>query len=425
MTGGAGASPHRERGLAAWRESRHAEALAEARAWIADDPASPRAHQLAGQAAARLGDPAGAARSYETAESLGGGAVCAFNAGNAWQSAGDRALALAAWRRAAAEPGALGRHAVALGKALAAGGDPGLAARVLVALVRRDPSAHAAMQAIVEIAAADRGEASPPLPLAGAGPLPAPASFSFVVCSIDDAKFASLARTIAARFAGIEHEVIRIPDAASLCEGYNRGHARSRGDAVVFCHDDIDLLAPDAAARLARHLTHADVVGVAGATRVTGPAVFWAGHPWLHGWVTYHRPGDADYEATAMSLDAPFVPGIAALDGVFVACRREAAAAVPFDAQAFDGFHLYDLDFSYRAHRAGFRLAVACDLGLVHESKGDFGADWSRYAARFRAKFPALAAPQGSPHFYAARVPGPVDVLAMQRRLAGLASAAA
>jgi GT2 family glycosyltransferase len=123
-----------------------------------------------------------------------------------------------------------------------------------------------------------------------------------------------------------------------------------------------------------------------------------------------------------MSLDAPLVTGVAALDGVFVACRRDAAAAVPYDEATFDGFHLYDLDVSYRAHRAGFRLAVACDLGIVHESKGDFGAEWSRYAARFRTKFPELSAVQGSPHFYAARVPTAADVLATQRRLAEFAA---
>jgi len=417
-----GAPSFRDRGLAAWREARYADALAEARGWIVAEPRSPHAHQLAGQAAARLGDVAAAARSFETAESLGGGAACAFNAGNAWTSAGEAARAAAAWRRAAADAGALGKHALALGKALASAGERSLAAHVLVPLVRRDPGAYAAMQAVVDLAAADRGAASAPLALEDPGPLAPPALFSIVVCSIDGAKFEALSRTVAARFDGFAHEVIRIPDAKSLCEGYNRGFARSRGDAVVFCHDDIDLLAPDAAARLARHLTHFDLVGVAGATRVTGPAVFWAGHPWLHGWVSYHAPGDADYEVSAMSLEAPLVPGIAALDGVFVACRREAAAAVPFDAATFDGFHLYDLDFSYRAHLAGFRLAVACDLGIVHESKGDFGADWSRHATRFRAKFPELAAAQGSPHFYSARVPSGGDALAMQRRLAEFAS---
>jgi len=417
-----GAAPFRERGLAAWREARYADALDDARAWIAAEPRSPQAHQLAGQAAARLGDAAAAALSYETAESLGGGAACAYNAGNAWMAAGDRARAIDAWRRAAADADALGRHALALGKALAAAGERAPAARALVSLVRRDPTAYAAMRAVVEIAAADRDAAAPPLPLEAPGPLAPPSLFSFVVCSIEEAKFAALSRTIATRFAGVPHEVVRIPDATSLCEGFNRGFARSRGDAVVFCHDDVDLLAPDAAVRLARHLTHVDLVGVAGAARVTGPAVFWAGHPWLHGWVTYHAPGDADYEVTAMSLGAPLVTGIVALDGAFVACRRAAAAAVPYDAATFDGFHLYDLDFSYRAHRAGFRLAVACDLGLVHASKGDFGAAWSRYAARFRSKFPELSAAQGSPHFYAARVPSVDDVLATQRRLAAFAA---
>lgn len=67
--------------------------------------------------------------------------------------------------------------------------------------------------------------------------------------------------------------------------------------------------------------------------------------------------------------------------------------------------------------------AVACDLGVVHASKGGFDGDWQRYADRFRAKFPALAAPQGSTHYYSARVPGPEDVLAFRRRLAELAAA--
>jgi tetratricopeptide (TPR) repeat protein len=417
-----GATLLRDRGLAAWREARYADALDHARAWIAAEPRSPQAHQLAGQAMARLGDPVGAARSYESAESLGGDVACAFNAGNAWMAAGDPARAAAAWRRAAGGADALGKHALALGKALATAGERALAAGVLVSLARRDPTAYAAMRAVVDLAAADRGAAATALSLEAPGPLAPPSLFSFVVCSIDEEKFAALSRTIATRFASVPHEVVRIPDATSLCEGYNRGFAHSRGDAVVYCHDDIDLLAPDAAPRLARHLTHADFVGVAGATRVTGPAVFWAGHPWLHGWVTYHAPGDADYEVTAMSLDAPLVTGIAALDGVFVACRRDAAAAVPYDEATFDGFHLYDLDVSYRAHRAGFRLAVACDLGIVHESKGDFGAEWSRYAARFRTKFPELSAVQGSPHFYAARVPTAADVLATQRRLAEFAA---
>ena len=298
-----------------------------------------------------------------------------------------------------------------------------LAARVLRTLVERDPSAFDAHQALVDLAAADRAAAAPPRPVAM--PADAPATISFVVCSIDAAKFASVSATIALRFAGIEHEVIRIGDARSLCEGYARGFAHARGEAIVFCHDDIDLLAPDAAARLAVHLARFDLVGVAGTTRVTGPAVFWSGHPHIHGWVTHRLPGEADYEPSFSSFAGATgaVGGIEAIDGVLMACRREAVREVGFDAATFDGFHLYDLDFSYRAHRAGLRLGVACDLGVVHASKGRFDEAWARYAERFRAKYPALTGERGAPHFYAARVPDAAAVLALQRRLAELAAA--
>lgn len=412
----------RERAFAAWNEGRYPDVVAAASAWLGRQPGSGEAYQIAGQALVRMGNTVEAAKSFENAEALGGGPVCAFNAGNAWQAAGDREMAAKAWLRAADGHAVLGQRALSLGRSLVGAGEPLVAARVLSSLIRRDPEVHGAMQLLVSLAASERAATSAPVRLDAPGTGPAPSSWSFVVCSIDEAGFAAFSAMIAARFAGVEHEIVRIADAASLCEGYERGLARSSGEAVVFCHDDIDLLAPDAAARLAIHLTHCDVVGIAGATRVTGPAVFWAGHPWLHGWISYRTPGDADYEVTAMSIDGPRVDGIQALDGAFIACRRDAAVATGFDAAVFDGFHLYDLDFSYRAHLAGFRLVVACDLGLVHASKGDFGRDWSRYAERFRAKFPSLTGPRGSTHYYAARVPAAGDVLAFQRRLAEFAA---
>jgi len=412
----------RDRGLAAWHERRYADARDAARDWIAAEPRSAQAHQLAGQAAARLGDAADAARSYEAAEALGGGVACAFNAGNAWHAAGDAPRALGAWRRAAAEAAALGTHATALAKALRDAGDIEGAARVLAKVARADPNAFDAMQALVDLAAANRAHARTPLPLAPAGERAPPRSFSFVICSIDPKKFAAVTRTIETRFAKHDYELIRINDADSLCDGYTRGLVRATGEAVVMCHDDIDLLVPDAADRLARHLTTYDLVGVAGTTRVTGPAVFWSGHPHIHGWMTHRLPGEADYELAFSSLATPAVGGMQAIDGVLMACRRELTDRIDFDAATFDGFHLYDLDFSYRAHLAGHKLAVACDLGLVHASKGRFDRDWERQAGRFRAKYPALTGARGAPHWYAARVASAGEVLAVQRRLAELAA---
>jgi GT2 family glycosyltransferase len=83
------------------------------------------------------------------------------------------------------------------------------------------------------------------------------------------------------------------------------------------------------------------------------------------------------------------VAGIQAIDGVFMAMRREVAVSVPFDEETFDDFHLYDLDFSFRAYHAGYALAVCRDILLIHQSLGKFGAVWRRYAERFEAKHSA------------------------------------
>ena len=81
------------------------------------------------------------------------------------------------------------------------------------------------------------------------------------------------------------------------------------------------------------------------------------------------------------------VPDIQALDGVFVAMRREVAENVGFDAVSFDGFHLYDMDFTFRAYLAGHRLAVSRDIVLFHESTGRYDGIWDRYMRRFKEKF--------------------------------------
>jgi hypothetical protein len=70
--------------------------------------------------------------------------------------------------------------------------------------------------------------------------------------------------------------------------------------------------------------------------------------------------------------NARAVANIEALDGVFIAARREVAEAVGFDEATFTGFHLYDIDFSLRAHLAGRRVAVVNDVPIIHQSPGRF-----------------------------------------------------
>jgi tetratricopeptide (TPR) repeat protein len=220
----------------------------------------------------------------------------------------------------------------------------------------------------------------PPLErLLGASP-----KISVVVCSVTPEKFERVKHNYAERLAGLPHEIVGIHDARSLAEGYNRGIRKAHGEILVFSHDDIEIFAPDFGARLVNRLGQFDMVGIAGTDRVCGGSWVDAGWPHVFGQVGMRAPGGI--VAATYRLSGACAAPMQALDGAFFACRRTVLDAVPFDERMFDGWHLYDLDFSYTAFKGGFRLAVGNDFLIVHDSSGSFGETWLRHARRFMGK---------------------------------------
>jgi tetratricopeptide (TPR) repeat protein len=212
--------------------------------------------------------------------------------------------------------------------------------------------------------------------------LPQVQSFSIIFCSIDDAKFAYTVGLYRRLFDDVPHELIPIRDARSLAEAYNRGIASSTGDIVLLSHDDVDILTSDFARRLQAHLSRFDVVGVMGAAEMSGPTWNWSRHPHLRGWITHHLARDADWRPFVVD-PRPVAGDVVVLDGVLIAAHRKLFDKVKFDEETFDGFHLYDTDWSYRAAKAGFRMAAAGDLLVVHASGGRYDVVWEDYAHRF------------------------------------------
>ncbi len=234
---------------------------------------------------------------------------------------------------------------------------------------------------------------------------------SVVVCSITPPKYEAVCATYARSLAGTSHEIVGIHDARSLCEGYNRGMERAKGDILVFSHDDVEQLAPSLGSVLDAHLQGADVIGVAGTTRLIGMGWASSGIEHAHGVVTH--PAGPHFELAMYGVTAPLMLGMQALDGVFFATRREVATALRFDEAAFDGWHGYDADFSYRCHQAGFRVAVALDIPLVHHSSDGVDEAWLGYDMRFRAKHgAAVSGPYGRWLDVTMQVPTIDDVVA-------------
>jgi hypothetical protein len=237
-------------------------------------------------------------------------------------------------------------------------------------------------------------------------------TLSVVIVSRDDQRYSAVDAQYEKAFANWPHERIRVKDAISMYDGYARGFEQSSGELVVFSHDDLRFAVPDFAARLADTMAEADLAGVAGTTKVSGPALLWSGHPYLHGAVTHKAPTDPSYELALTSMRGPRIGQAQGLDGVFMAAKREWVKRVGFDTERIPGFHLYDLDFSYRAYLAGARLTIACDLALIHQSRGNFDAGWNEAQAAFAAKFPELNAEAGEyRHWYHVALPDEASVM--------------
>jgi GT2 family glycosyltransferase len=255
----------------------------------------------------------------------------------------------------------------------------------------------------------------------------AAARVSIVICSIDAAKFARVCANYRKLFGSREIEIIGIHDARSLAEGYNRGIARARAELLILSHDDIEILTPDFAERLDRHLGQFELIGVAGTTMLVTGKWEMAGDPYAFLLISSPDPESGGYVTVLRGGGPLVVPGIQALDGVFMAMRRDVAVSVPFDEAVFDHFHLYDLDFSFRAYLAGFALAVCRDIALIHQSRGRFDAVWNEYRRRFEAKhrahLPASWTPKaGARGSFLAATPDDVRARCDPARLAEIAN---
>lgn len=211
---------------------------------------------------------------------------------------------------------------------------------------------------------------------------------SIIICSIDDSKFNATAAMYVRLLPKTTYELIRIPNARSLAEGYNRGMKQSRGEHLLLSHDDMEILSSDFEQRFFAHLNRCDILGLAGTSRVVGPAWINAGPPHLFGQTARPRPdGVPGYTVAVYNSTNRFFDHLQALDGVFLGMHRRVMDQLQFDEIVFDGFHVYDTDFTYAAYLAGLNLGVAADIQNLHASGGKYDDKWKVYARRFTTKY--------------------------------------
>jgi Glycosyltransferase like family len=210
---------------------------------------------------------------------------------------------------------------------------------------------------------------------------------AFASCVARPQVFASRCLPGLRRAAPDDVVLAQLSTTTSILEAYNEALEHFRGveglEALVLLHEDTELLDADFAARVRATLADPQVavLGAIGARSVRSLA-WWEGE--LAGAVTETR-GRIDHGFADPVVDA--------VDGLLLVLSPWAVRELRFDADAYTGFHAYDVDLCFAARAAGRRVQVA-DLAAVHHTKGGYGdrVAWDVANAAFQAKW-GLAAP--------------------------------
>lgn len=220
---------------------------------------------------------------------------------------------------------------------------------------------------------------------------------SILIPAPSSAAFESTAAHVREHAGGVTLQILhaRGPSFAAAC---NASVPLATHSNILIVSPAAQLLTSDCLPRLLGHLRTFDAVAITGTLLLSAPGWHQSGPPYLLGQHLYPlangRVGLVVYRAPR-----PIVGGAQALSGPLLAFRKSLLQALPFDEQAFPSQEFAATDLTYRAHLAGYRLAVACDVPTCLRENTAYPADWQVQHARFQQKHAATLRPLSARRF--------------------------
>jgi hypothetical protein len=206
---------------------------------------------------------------------------------------------------------------------------------------------------------------------------------SIIICSINKT-FAEQVQQSISKTIGVTYEVIVLDNTINpkgISAVYNEGGLKAKYDILCFIHEDllfetknwgkILLDAFSANSRLG-------LIGVAGSNyKSKGPSGWFTGIK-EHDFCNINHLNNTNQVEKIYFNPNPNVnlqPAVV-LDGVFLATRKNVWQTIRFDEKLLTGFHLYDIDFSFRVAKE-YDVAVTFNIDMIHIVKGaHFNNNW-------------------------------------------------
>ncbi len=204
---------------------------------------------------------------------------------------------------------------------------------------------------------------------------------SIVGCSVNEKNFQQFSDSVQ-KTIGVEFEIVRIDnshDQYGICQAYNKGAALCRYDHICFVHEDVIFVSENWGQALLAALKdpHTGLVGIIGLCYYGMFPLDWQHPRDIEGGLIQRFKYEQKPELHVNRSRFPGGPQaeVVAIDGVFMATRKEIIQKIRFSEEYIPGFHGYDLDLAMKIRRR-YKIVVARDILLIHLSEGFRDQHW-------------------------------------------------
>lgn len=172
----------------------------------------------------------------------------------------------------------------------------------------------------------------------------------------------------------------------SLSQVYNEIIKECETDILILCHDDIYFDTNNWSAKIEKHFEKSDygILGVAGTTSMPKSGKWWENRKSMVG-IVNHESGGKKWESKYSESQQNNILETLIVDGLFIVLHKKRIKE-KFD-ESVEGFHFYDVTFSFKNHLAGVKVGVITNVRITHKSIGQTNEQWEENRKIFSEKF--------------------------------------
>ncbi|MCL6689235.1 hypothetical protein M8R19_10970 [Pseudomonas sp. R3.Fl] len=215
---------------------------------------------------------------------------------------------------------------------------------------------------------------------------------SILVHCDSEEKFARVSHGLSQLLPPQRYELLR-GEGLTRMLSYSDLLSRVKGEIVVLLHEDAEIVSHDFHREVCSAMERFDVVGSAGTRRLASPLWFDSEDGQVHGALVLPAVHARSGLELCVYSGERYVDDIQAVEGCVVVARRSSFVEVPLDGALDDVGCLPELEWSYRASRAGLRVGVVPGIGVLRRI-ADLPGDeiWRQAAQAFCDRYEALRA---------------------------------